>query len=110
VDILFEGMLVFDIEVYVVKFVFIILDFELDIFLMWLFVNLIGCFEIGGLMGDVGFMGCKIIVDIYGGMVWYGGGVFSGKDFLKVDCLVVYVMCWVVKNVVVVGFVCWCEV
>lgn len=65
---------------------------------------------IGGLMGDCGLIGCKIIVDIYGGVVWYGGGVFFGKDLLKVDCFVVYVVCYVVKNIVVVGLVDCCEI
>lgn len=42
---------------------------------------------------------------MYGGYVCYGGGCFSGKDFIKVDCLVVYVVRYVVKNIVVVGLV-----
>lgn len=74
------------------------------------FINLTGCFVIGGLMGDCGLTGCKIIVDIYGGVVCYGGGVFFGKDLFKVDCLVVYVVCYVVKNIVVVGMVDCCEI
>lgn len=69
------------------------------------FINLIGCFVIGGFFGDVGLIGCKIIVDIYGGYVCYGGGVFFGKDLIKVDWLGVYVVRYVVKNIVVVGFV-----
>lgn len=67
------------------------------------YINLIGKFVIGGLYGDVGLMGCKIIVDIYGGKGVYGGGVFFGKDFFKVDCFVAYVICYIVKNFVVVG-------
>lgn len=55
-------------------------------------------------------MGWKIIVDIYGGYFCYGGGVFFGKDFIKVDWFVVYVVCYVVKNIVVVGLVDKCEV
>lgn len=73
-------------------------------------VNLIGMFVIGGFDGDVGLIGCKIIVDIYGGVVLYGGGVFFGKDLIKVDCLVVYVVCYLVKNVVVVGLVKCCVI
>lgn len=84
IEVLFEGWIFGDIE--------------------W-WINLIGKFVIGGLDGDVGLMGCKIIVDIYGGVVLYGGGVFLGKDLIKVDCLVVYVVCYLVKNVVVVGLV-----
>lgn len=48
-------------------------------------------------------MGRKIIVDIYGGSCLYGGGVFSGKDFSKVDRSAVYAVCYVVKNLVVSG-------
>lgn len=55
-------------------------------------------------------IGCKIIIDIYGGYFCYGGGVFLGKDFIKVDCLVVYVCCYIVKNIVVVDLVEKCEV
>lgn len=36
-------------------------------------------------------------MDIYGGWGVYGGGVFLGKDYIKVDRLVVYVVRWVVK-------------
>lgn len=71
------------------------------------FINFSGCFVIGGLYGDIGLIGCKIIVDIYGGVVLYGGGVFFGKDLMKVDCLVVYYVWYVVKNIVVVGLVWW---
>lgn len=74
------------------------------------YINLIGQFIIGGLVGDCGLIGCKIIVDIYGGVVCYGGGVFFGKDLFKVDCFVVYVGCYVVKNIVVVGLVDKCEI
>lgn len=72
------------------------------------YVNFIGSFVIGGFDGDVGLIGCKIIVDMYGGVVFYGGGVFLGKDFIKVDCFVVYVVCYFVKNVVLVGLVDCC--
>lgn len=47
---------------------------------------------------------------MYGGYVCYGGGVFLGKDVMKVDCFVVYVVRYVVKNIVVVEFVDFCEV
>lgn len=111
VDIDLEKMFDFDIWEKVFNIVFDDLVYEiLDVLMVWVLVNLIGKFVFGGLMGDVGFIGCKIIVDIYGGWVCYGGGVFFGKDLFKVDWLVVYVMCWVVKNVVVVGLVEWVEV
>lgn len=55
-------------------------------------------------MGDVGFIGRKIIVDIYGGWGVYGGGVFLGKDVIKVDRLVSYVCRWIVKLLVVAKF------
>lgn len=55
------------------------------------------------MQGDVGLIGRKIIVDIYGGWGVYGGGVFFGKDFFKVDRFVVYVFRWVVKLLVKVG-------
>lgn len=40
---------------------------------------------------------------MYGGWGVYGGGVFLGKDFFKVDCFVGYVVRWVVKFFVKVG-------
>lgn len=93
---------------YVIDFVFEMIGFDfVDVIY---YINFVGFFVMGGFKGDVGFIGCKIIIDIYGGVVCYGGGVFSGKDLLKVDCFGVYVICWVVKNVVVVGFVNWFEV
>lgn len=41
-------------------------------------VNPSGRFVIGGLAGDSGLTGRKIIVDTYGGFVPHGGGCFSG--------------------------------
>ena len=41
-------------------------------------VNPTGRFVVGGLHGDAGVTGRKIIVDTYGGA--HGGGAFSGKD------------------------------
>lgn len=73
-------------------------------------VNLIGCFVFGGFYVDVGVIGCKIVVDIYGGFVCYGGGVFFGKDLSKVDCLVVYMVWKIVKDFVCEGYVKCCEV
>lgn len=61
------------------------------------YINLIGRFVIGGLVGDSGLIGCKFIVDIYGGYLCYGGGVFSGKDVFKVDRLVFYMVRYLVK-------------
>lgn len=69
------------------------------------YVNSTGCFVIGGPDSDTGLIGRKIIVDIYGGSVFYGGGAFLGKDLSKVDCSGAYVVCYFVKNVVEVGFV-----
>lgn len=88
----------------------LILFVEWLIFVIKFFINSIGRFVIGGLMGDCGLIGRKIIVDIYGGMARYGGGVFFGKDLLKVDRFVVYVVRYVAKNIVVVGLVDRCEI
>lgn len=99
-----------DFWIYVVELVIVDLVFKFFCEVIKYLVNFIGKFVVGGFQGDVGFIGCKIIVDIYGGYVCYGGGVFFGKDFIKVDCLVVYVVCYVVKCFVVVGFVEWVEV
>lgn len=87
----------------VIKVVVFVKYFDEDIIY---YLQLSGRFVIGGFQGDVGLIGWKIIVDIYGGWGVYGGGVFLGKDYIKVDCLVVYVVCWVVKFFVK-GGLCW---
>jgi len=66
-------------------------------------INPTGRFEIGGPQGDAGLTGRKIIVDTYGGSARHGGGVFSGKDFSKVDRSAAYALRWVAKNVVAAG-------
>lgn len=96
-----------DVIEYVIKFIILEGMFDKNI---KIFINLIGRFVIGGFQGDFGLIGRKIIVDIYGGYVCYGGGVFFGKDLIKVDCFVIYVVRYVVKNIVVLGFVKKCEV
>lgn len=70
----------------------VVLEKYLDVDIIF-YLNLFGCFVIGGLYGDVGLIGCKIIIDIYGGWGAYGGGVFFGKDSIKVDCFGVYIFC-----------------
>ncbi|WP_394274812.1 methionine adenosyltransferase [Luteococcus sp.] len=74
------------------------------------FINPTGKFVIGGLMGDAGVTGRKIIVDTYGGMARHGGGAFSGKDPSKVDRSAAYALRWVAKNVVAAGLAERCEV
>ena len=74
-----------------------------------LLVNPTGRFEVGGLMGDAGLTGRKIIVDTYGGMARHGGGAFSGKDPSKVDRSAAYAMRWVAKNIVAAGLATRCE-
>src|SRR6266403_1296498 len=66
-------------------------------------VNPTGRFVVGGLQGDAGLTGRKIIVDSYGGMARHGGGAFSGKDPSKVDRSATYAMRWVAKNIVAAG-------
>lgn len=50
-------------------------------------------------------MGRKTTADIHGGHVCYGGGVPSGKDFIKADRSVVHVLRRAVKNTAVLGSV-----
>jgi S-adenosylmethionine synthetase len=45
-----------------------------------IYINPTGKFVIGGLVGDCGLTGRKIIVESFGGMERYGGGEFLGKD------------------------------
>src|SRR5512137_685028 len=73
-------------------------------------INPTGRFVVGGLMGDTGLTGRKIIVDTYGGMGRHGGGAFSGKDPSKVDRSAAYMGRHIAKNVVAAGLATRCEV
>src|SRR5256885_5175322 len=66
-------------------------------------INPTGRFVVGGLQGDTGLTGRKIIVDSYGGMGRHGGGAFSGKDPSKVDRSAAYMGRYVAKNIVAAG-------
>lgn len=81
--------IVVDFKEYVIKLVIFEKYFDEKIIF---YFNLFGRFVIGGFYGDVGFIGCKIIIDIYGGWGVYGGGVFFGKDLIKVDRSGVYIV------------------
>ena len=74
------------------------------------FINPTGRFVIGGLQGDAGLTGRKIIVDTYGGMARHGGGAFSGKDCTKVDRSAAYAARYVAKNIVAAGLAKRCEI
>ncbi|WEB28172.1 methionine adenosyltransferase [Enterococcus faecalis] len=67
------------------------------------FINPTGRFVIGGLQGDAGLTGRKIIVDTYGGYARHGGGAFSGKDATKVDRSASYAARYIAKNIVAAG-------
>ena len=66
-------------------------------------INPTGNFVIGGLNGDIGLTGRKIIVDTYGGYFSHGGGAFSGKDPTKVDRSGAYMARYMAKNLVAAG-------
>ncbi|WP_027334877.1 methionine adenosyltransferase [Mycoplasmopsis felifaucium] len=66
-------------------------------------INPTGRFVIGGIVGDTGLTGRKIIVDTYGGTAHHGGGAFSGKDATKVDRSAAYACRWITKNLVAAG-------
>ena len=68
-----------------------------------LHVNPTGKYVIGGLHGDTGLTGRKIIVDTYGGKGAHGGGAFSGKDPSKVDRSAAYATRHIAKNLVAAG-------
>ena len=74
------------------------------------FINPTGRFVIGGLHGDAGLTGRKIIVDTYGGYARHGGGAFSGKDCTKVDRSAAYAARYVAKNIVAAGIADRCEI
>ena len=73
-------------------------------------VNPSGRFVVGGLQGDAGLTGRKIIVDTYGGYSRHGGGAFSGKDPTKVDRSAAYAARYVAKNIVAAGLAEKCEI
>ena len=73
-------------------------------------INPTGRFVIGGLQGDTGLTGRKIIVDTYGGFSRHGGGAFSGKDPTKVDRSAAYAARYVAKNIVAAGLAHRCEI
>ena len=68
-----------------------------------IYINPTGQFIIGGLDGDTGLTGRKIIVDTYGGSAPHGGGAFSGKDPTKVDRSAAYASRYLAKNIVAAG-------
>merc|ERR1711979_92708 len=68
-----------------------------------LHINPSGKFIIGGLQGDAGLTGRKIIIDTYGGLGAHGGGAFSGKDYTKVVRSAAYAARWVAKSLVKAG-------
>merc|ERR1712226_1523285 len=68
-----------------------------------LHINPSGKFIIGGLQGDAGLTGRKIIIDTYGGWGAHGGGAFSGKDPTKVDRSAAYICRQMAKSVVKSG-------
>lgn len=74
------------------------------------YINPIGCFVIGGPMGDCGLTGRKIMVDTYGSMGRHGGGCFSGKDPTKVDRTGAYAARHIAKNIVAAKLASRCEV
>ncbi|MBZ4212636.1 methionine adenosyltransferase [Mycoplasma sp. U97] len=80
----------------------VLLEYNLDTPLKIL-INPTGRFVIGGIVGDAGLTGRKIIVDTYGGSAHHGGGAFSGKDATKVDRSAAYACRWIAKNLVAAG-------
>jgi S-adenosylmethionine synthetase len=68
-----------------------------------IFVNPTGRFVRGGPAADTGLTGRKIIVDTYGGWIPHGGGAFSGKDPTKVDRSAHYMARYAAKNIVAAG-------
>lgn len=74
------------------------------------FINQNRSFVIGGIHGDSGSTGRKIIVDTYGGYARHGGGAFSGKDCTKVDRSAAYAARYVAKNIVAAGLAKKCEI
>ena len=75
-----------------------------------IYINPTGRFVIGGILGDTGLTGRKIIVDTYGGIARHGGGAFSGKDPSKVDRSAAYMLRHIAKNIVANGYADRCEI
>ena len=67
-----------------------------------------GRFEIGGPHGDAGLTGRKIVVDTYGGIIWWRS--FSGKDPSKVDRSGAYAARYIIKNIVGAGLAKKCTI
>ena len=67
-------------------------------------INPSGLFTIGGFNADTGLTGRKIMIDSYGGIVWHGGGCFSGKDATKVDRSAAYMARFAARNLVAAGY------
>lgn len=63
-------------------------------------VNPAGRFVVGGIEGDTGLTGRKIVADAYGPYVPHGGGAFSGKDATKVDRCAALAIRYIAKNIV----------
>ena len=75
-----------------------------------IYINPTGRFVIGGILGDTGLTGRKIIVDTYGGIARHGGGAFSGKDPSKVDRSAAYMLRHIAKNIVANKYANKCEI
>lgn len=75
-----------------------------------IFVNPTGRFVQGGFEADTGLTGRKIIVDTYCGLIYHGGGCFSGKDPSKVDRSAAYMARFAAKNIVANGYAKQCLV
>ena len=69
-----------------------------------IFVNPTGNFVQGGFEADTGLTGRKIMVDTYCGLIFHGGGCFSGKDPSKVDRSAAYMARFAAKNIVANGY------
>jgi S-adenosylmethionine synthetase len=69
-----------------------------------IFVNPTGKFVQGGFEADTGLTGRKIMVDTYCGLMFHGGGCFSGKDASKVDRSAAYMARFAAKNIVANGY------
>lgn len=80
-----------------------VIDDELLLEGVEIFVNPTGRFVRGGPAADTGLTGRKIIVDTYGGWIPHGGGAFSGKDPTKVDRSAHYMARYAAKNIVAAG-------
>jgi len=75
-----------------------------DIIGIEIFVNPTGKFVQGGFEADTGLTGRKIMVDTYCGLIFHGGGCFSGKDASKVDRSAAYMARFAAKNIVANGY------